>query len=208
MSNNKPEQSSQTKRPGQKVTYNSRSKPPRGFNLIEGKLNDFKAKLREAEAESSEYKRKAEILWPILRLNHQRSRYVFQMLANKRISQDVMDYCLQLGLIDSALISFWKKPGYEFLCCIECSQQSSQYGTSCICRVPANQLANMPPFECKSCGCRGCSGMRKPTSSTTQPQQQQQKTKTQSTDTSSQQPTNQQQQSNTRNDNNDESKNE
>ena len=162
--------SSKSPRSNQQV-YSQRSKPPAGFELIEERLNDFKAKMREAEAETTEYKRKTELLWPILRLTHQRTRYVYQMFLKKVISQDVLNYCQQLALIDSGLVSYWKRPGYEHLCCLQCAQKTSQFGGACICRVPANQLATMDPFECKACGCRGCSGVKKPTPPPQQPSQ-------------------------------------
>jgi hypothetical protein len=82
------------------------------------------------------------------------------MFLKKKISQDVLHYCQELQLIDGNLINYWKKPGYEYLCCLQCAQHTSKFGSGCICRVPANQLAQMEPFECKSCGCRGCSGIK------------------------------------------------
>lgn len=148
-------------KPAPKQIYNSRSKPPQGFSIIEPKLNEFKAKMREAEAENGEFTRKSEILWPIIRLTHMRSRYVYQMYLKKVITQAVFDYCSQMSLVDTALISYWKKPGFENLCCVGCAQHTSQFGSACICRVPANQLADKAPFECRGCGCRGCSGVKK-----------------------------------------------
>jgi bud site selection protein 31 len=138
----------------------SSQRPPKGFELLQDKINDFQQKMREAEAESSEFRRKTQVLWPILRIAHQRSRYIWQMLIRKVISQDVYDYCVKQRFVDAALVAYWKKPGYEHLCCLQCAQHTSQYGSACICRVPSNNLTNVQPFECKACGCRGCSGIK------------------------------------------------
>ena len=41
-------------------------KPPKGFEKIEPELIDLQIRLREAETDSSDNKRKNEIVWPIL----------------------------------------------------------------------------------------------------------------------------------------------
>lgn len=52
-------------------------KPPKGYNLIEPTLSELSQKMRDAENEPVEGKRKPELLWPIYQLHHQRSRYIF-----------------------------------------------------------------------------------------------------------------------------------
>lgn len=49
-------------------------KIPEGWDLIEETVEDFKKKMRDAELEPHEGKRKCESLWPIFRIHHQRSR--------------------------------------------------------------------------------------------------------------------------------------
>lgn len=49
-------------------------KPPDGWDRIEETLEELNRKMREAEREPHEGKRKCESLWPILRLHHQKSR--------------------------------------------------------------------------------------------------------------------------------------
>lgn len=111
-----------------------------------------------AEAESHEGKRKNESIWPVLRIHHQRSRYVYEMFYQKHaISREVYDYCIREGHADANLIAKWKKEGYEKLCCLRCIQtKDTNYGTTCICRVPKSQLEPGKVVECLHCGCRGC----------------------------------------------------
>ena len=109
------------------------------------------------EGASHEGKRKHESIWPVFRINHQRSRYVYDMYYKHRaISKEVYEYCLREGYGDAALIAKWKKPGFENLCCLQCIAQTHNFGGGCICRVPRNDLEPGKIFECVGCGCRGC----------------------------------------------------
>ncbi len=63
-----------------------------------------------AESEDDEKKRKQERLWPIFRIHHQRSRYIFEMFyQKKKITREVYDFALQNGFADANLIAKWKK---------------------------------------------------------------------------------------------------
>ena len=136
-------------------TINSK-KPPKGFDVIEPKLNEFTEKLRDIESESSEGKKKSESIWPIMKIHHQISRYIFQCFRNKEINREVYEYCLNEKIADAKLIAKWKKKGYEKLCCLMCIQNSNHnFGTTCICRVPKSQLEGKK-IECIHCGCGGC----------------------------------------------------
>eukprot|EP01094_Clydonella_sp_ATCC50884_P020339 TRINITY_DN4204_c0_g2_i1.p2 TRINITY_DN4204_c0_g2~~TRINITY_DN4204_c0_g2_i1.p2 ORF type:complete len:147 (-),score=47.56 TRINITY_DN4204_c0_g2_i1:351-791(-) len=136
----------------------SRKRPPEGWELIEGTLDDLERQMREAENEPHEGKRKAEILWPIFRIHHQRTRYIYDLFYRRRaISRDLYDYCLREKIADASLIAKWKKPGYEKLCCLRCIQQKDHsFGTTCICRVPRDKLEEGKVIECVHCGCHGC----------------------------------------------------
>ncbi|KAI9146145.1 cell cycle control protein cwf14 [Paraphysoderma sedebokerense] len=139
----------------------SRSKrPPEGFDEIEPTLKEFEQKMREAENEPDEGKRKVESLWPIFRLHHQRSRYVYELYyKRKAISRQLYDWLLKEGYGDANLIAKWKKPGYENLCCLRCIQaRDTNFGTACICRVPKKDLDADTVVMCQHCGCRGCAG--------------------------------------------------
>uniref|UniRef100_A0A8R1DSR2 SET domain-containing protein n=2 Tax=Caenorhabditis japonica TaxID=281687 RepID=A0A8R1DSR2_CAEJA len=97
-----------------------RKPPPEGWDLIEPTLEQFEAKMREAETEPHEGKRKTEINWPIFRIHHQRSRYVYDMYYKKaEISRELYEFCLTAKFADAALIAKWKKQGYENLCCVK-----------------------------------------------------------------------------------------
>lgn len=111
-----------------------------------------------AESETHEGKRKKEALWPIFRIHHQRSRYVYEMYYKyKAISKEVYQYCLDEKIGDADLIAKWKKNGYEKLCCLACIQsKDTSFGGTCICRVPIADRANSKPVECANCGCMGC----------------------------------------------------
>jgi hypothetical protein len=61
-----------------------RKPPPEGWELIEPTIEEFDSKMREAESESHEGKRKVEALWPIFRLHHQRSRYIYELYYKRK----------------------------------------------------------------------------------------------------------------------------
>ena len=119
---------------------------------------EFERKMREAETEGHDGKRRNESLWPIFRLHHQRSRYIYELFYKKhKISRKLYEFCLKEGYADAALIAKWKKKGYEKLCCLRCIQPAdTNYGNTCICRVPKSQLEEGKKIECINCGCKGC----------------------------------------------------
>lgn len=159
----------------------SRKPPPDGWELIEPTLEELEQKMREgnhnlfvtglanmrqiiyvllAETEPHEGKRITESLWPIFRIHHQKSRYIYDLFhRRKAISRDLYEYCLKEKIADANLIAKWKKSGYENLCCLRCIQtRDTNFGTNCICRVPKSKLEEGRVVECVHCGCRGCSG--------------------------------------------------
>ncbi|KXS19158.1 protein BUD31 [Gonapodya prolifera JEL478] len=134
--------------------------PPDGWEEIEPTLTELNQKLREAENEPHEGKRKAESLWPIFRVHHQRSRYIYELYYKRHvISKELYDYCVNERYADATLIAKWRKPGFERLCCLQCIQtRDTNFGTTCVCRVPKDKLETGRVVECRHCGCRGCSG--------------------------------------------------
>lgn len=138
-----------------------RSKPPPAdFHLVEDTLLELNESMRAAESASTSGLRKDELLWPIHRLHHQRSRYIYEMYYKKHeITKECYDYCVKEEYCDPLLIAKWKKSGFEKLCCLQCiSGKLSNYGTMCICRVPKAEIdATTTHVECKHCGCTGCS---------------------------------------------------
>eukprot|EP01088_Endostelium_zonatum_P010192 TRINITY_DN23546_c0_g1_i1.p1 TRINITY_DN23546_c0_g1~~TRINITY_DN23546_c0_g1_i1.p1 ORF type:complete len:145 (+),score=22.94 TRINITY_DN23546_c0_g1_i1:121-555(+) len=138
--------------------YGKRAKKPDGWDLIEPTLTEIAEKMRDAELQPYKGKRKGETAWPILRLHHQRSRYIFDMYYQKKsISRELYDYCLEQKIVDAALIAKWKKIGYERLCCLQCIQTRDHNAkATCICRVPKRELTEEKALECVHCGCSGC----------------------------------------------------
>ncbi|KAF4619197.1 hypothetical protein D9613_004801 [Agrocybe pediades] len=101
--------------------------PPEGYEEIEEILDDYAKKMRDAENESHEGKRKAESLWPIMRISHARSRYIYELYYKREaISRQLYDWLLKEGYADANLIAKWKKTGYEKLCCLRCIQTRAQ----------------------------------------------------------------------------------
>jgi bud site selection protein 31 len=101
---------------------------------------------------------KREAKWPIARINFARTRYVVLMCRRREISQEVVDFCVDAGFIDGGLMSKWKLPGYERLCCTQCINPKNFTGgaaSGCICRVPAAQRRGVLA-GCATCGCSGC----------------------------------------------------
>eukprot|EP01053_Blabericola_migrator_P005224 Blabericola_migrator_1__5223@NODE_268_length_10573_cov_173_829050_g224_i0_p8_GENE_NODE_268_length_10573_cov_173_829050_g224_i0NODE_268_length_10573_cov_173_829050_g224_i0_p8_ORF_typecomplete_len245_score27_75G10/PF01125_17/3_2e67Mito_fiss_reg/PF05308_11/6_3CAP_N/PF01213_19/7_3_NODE_268_length_10573_cov_173_829050_g224_i072637997 len=139
-------------------TLDKKRKPPAGYELIESTLEELNARMREAEREPHEGKRKCEPLWPIFRIHHQRSRYIYDMFyKRKAISKELYEWCLREKIADKDLIAKWKKSGYERLCCLRCIQADcTAFGSMCICRVPKRDLSEEKLIECVLCGCRGC----------------------------------------------------
>lgn len=107
-----------------------------------------------AETESHEGKRKQESLWPIFKIHHQKSRYIYDLFyRRKAISRELYDFCLNENIADKNLIAKWKKAGYENLCCLRCIQtRDTNFGTNCICRVPKGKLEEVSVKSCFSKG--------------------------------------------------------
>ncbi|TKY86153.1 hypothetical protein EX895_004978 [Sporisorium graminicola] len=134
--------------------------PPEGFDEIETILEEYDRKMRDAETEDTEGKRKVETLWPIIQINHTRSRYIYDLYYKREaISRELYDWLLKYQYADANLIAKWKRTGYEKLCCVRCiqSRDMNYQGSTCICRVPRAQLRPGTVVECVHCGCRGCS---------------------------------------------------
>ncbi|KAK6588718.1 G10 protein [Cryptosporidium xiaoi] len=131
---------------------------PDGWDIVKDELEKYNEMMKDAENVTMKGKKKNEYMWPIYRVNHLRSRFLFDKYYNEKvISKELYEYCLDHGYGDRNLIAKWKKQGYEYLCCINCiSTSNTNYGTTCICRVPTDQLDD-EKIECINCGCNGCS---------------------------------------------------
>ena len=133
-------------------------KVPEGFSKISEKLKELEQEIRDAEQQPHYGKRKIESTWKLLKLNHQRTKYIYNLFfKEKSIKKILYDYLIKNKFADRILIAKWKKNGYEKLCCLLCIQNSKHnFGNVCICRVPKNRLSDNKLVQCTNCGCRGC----------------------------------------------------
>ena len=123
-----------------KVRLGNKRKPA-GWELVEEPLLQFEERLREAVDDPHEGKRKCESAWPIHRIHYERNRFIYDMYyRQERISRDLYEFLVREKVVDAALISKWRKPGYEILCSMSAIQKSgTNFGTTSICRVPMAQ---------------------------------------------------------------------
>ena len=131
---------------------------PEGWELVSDTLESLQQRMREAEQADTSKLRKDELLWPIFRLHHQRTRYIYDMHYTRgEVSKEVLDFAIKQGYADAGLMAKWKKAGYEALCCLRCVQpKDHNFNTVCVCRVPKKDLEEGKLIECTHCGCRGC----------------------------------------------------
>ena len=74
-------------------------------DLIEPTLDEIEGKMREAELAPHEGKRKVETLWPIFKIHHQKSRYIYDLYYKRQtISKELYEYCLKHSVADKNLI--------------------------------------------------------------------------------------------------------
>ena len=118
-------------------------RPPEGWDLIESSIEDFESQMRDAVAEEHEGKRKNELTWRIHRVHWEKNRFLFDLRYKRgALSQELYDYLCREKIADQALISKWRKPGYENLCSLLSIQKSdTNFGTASICRVPMGARA-------------------------------------------------------------------
>ncbi len=68
-------------------------------------MDEIEGKMREAELAPHEGKRKVETLWPIFKIHHQKSRYIYDLYyKRKTISKELYEYCLKQSIGDKNLI--------------------------------------------------------------------------------------------------------
>jgi len=105
-----------------KIRTSRTKQPPEGFEDIESVglcrtrltslttdtkpqvqiLDDYAKKMRDAENESHEGKRRTEALWPIMRISHARSRYIYDLYYKREaVSRELYDWLLKEGYADA-----------------------------------------------------------------------------------------------------------
>lgn len=61
--------------------------------------------MRDAENESHEGKRRTESLWPIMRISHTRSRYIYELYYKREaISKELYEWLLKEGYADAGYV--------------------------------------------------------------------------------------------------------
>lgn len=97
-------------------TFRNLSETP-GFRIEDLECHCFVFLLwLAAENETHEGKRKCEALWPIFKISHQKSRYIYDLFyRRKAISRELFDFCLDQGHADKNLIAKWKKVSTSYL---------------------------------------------------------------------------------------------
>lgn len=84
--------------------------------LFELPFLEFYIKCFIAQNDPNDGKRKCEALWPIFKISHQKSRYVFDLYHKRNeISKELYEFCLEQGHADRNLIAKWKKVCQENL---------------------------------------------------------------------------------------------
>lgn len=118
-------------------------RPPEGWDTIESSIEDFETQMRDAVSEEHEGKRKNELTWRIHRVHWEKNRFLFDLrYKQKTLSTELYEYLVREKIADGALISKWRKPGYENLCSLLAIQKSdTNFGTASICRVPMGSRA-------------------------------------------------------------------
>ena len=114
---------------------------PEGWSTIEGPLLQFEERLREAVNDPHEGMRKAESSWPIHRIHYERNRFIYDLYYKQQeISRELYEFLVREKVVDAALISKWRKPGFEIVCSLGAiDKANSNFGTASICRVPLAQ---------------------------------------------------------------------
>ncbi|KFY43049.1 hypothetical protein V494_02123 [Pseudogymnoascus sp. VKM F-4513 (FW-928)] len=90
-----------------------RKAPPAGFSDIEDSLLVFANKMKDAENAPTTAAPKHQALWPIFQVSHQRSRYVWELYKQEKISKQLYDWLCKNGYADAMLIAKWKKDSYS-----------------------------------------------------------------------------------------------
>ena len=97
-----------------------RKAPPEGFSDIEDDLLIFSNKMKDAEAAPTTNVPRQKVHWPIFQIQHQRSRYIYELYYEKEaISKELYEWLLKNGYADKLLIAKWKKMGYEKVCVLK-----------------------------------------------------------------------------------------
>ncbi|PQE22316.1 cell cycle control cwf14 protein [Rutstroemia sp. NJR-2017a WRK4] len=140
------------------IRHSSKRKaPPAGYSDIEDTLLTYSNQMKDAVAAPAPTGPRHQATWNITAIVHKRSRYIWDLYREEKISKELYDWCVKNGQCDAMLVAKWKKNGYENLCCLKCIHaKETNFNSTCICRVPKADLKEDQEIQCVSCGCRGC----------------------------------------------------
>ncbi|KAF7302956.1 G10 protein [Mycena kentingensis (nom. inval.)] len=152
-----------------KIKTTRTKKPPEGFEEIRPILEEYDKKMRDAENESHEGKRKNEATWPIMQISHARSRYIYERRYKHDDEEDAMskelyEWLLKEGYADAKCV--FVQRSRTLLTCLSAaaSLQSGRNSdtknfAACVAFRPRCGIPIRPGtiVQCNHCGCRGCS---------------------------------------------------
>ncbi|EAY06778.1 G10 protein [Trichomonas vaginalis G3] len=138
-----------------RVRKRSSLKPPPGWDEISAEVMRLNEEMRAAETSTYQEENNKEKMWKVMRCNWKRSRIIYEMrYKSHTMSKELYEWIVRQGYADNNLIDYWRKPGYDRLCCVACAARNSDHGGTCICRVPRNK--RQKDLKCFHCGCPGC----------------------------------------------------
>jgi len=81
---------------------------------------------------------------PVRRLHWEKNRFIYDLMYKKKVmKQPLFEWLTRHKIADGALISKWRKPGYELLCSTLAIQKGNHnFGGVAHCRVPLKQRAS------------------------------------------------------------------
>ena len=98
------------------------------------------------------------------RVHWEKNRFIYDLMYKQKVMQrELYDYLVREKIADGALISKWRKQGYENLCSLLAIQRKGHnFGTTSHCRVPIRSRApaqQMTPYVQTGCiSCASCDG--------------------------------------------------
>ena len=140
-----------------RVATTRTKRPPPGWEHLEATLLDFEDDMREAVNASADVVGE-EAMWAVHQLNWYRTRFVYELHAQKLISDKLYKFLLKHKYADAGLIRWWAKKGYEKLCSTAAINNGAHsMGGTNICRVPRRKLRpEQRAVPSKFNGCTGC----------------------------------------------------
>jgi len=118
-----------------------RRRAPAGIEVVADALERYERLMRDAVAESTDGKTRAETTWRVTKIHWQRNRHVYDLYHGaKAISRELYDWLARERVVDGPLLAKWRKPGYERLCSLGViARGGTAFGTTGVCRVPLAQ---------------------------------------------------------------------